>query len=161
VLERRSAAPADELFLRELYATTRPELGGWDDEASESFVGLQLRAQQRAWEERFPDSSHELILLDGRPVGRVWVAWSKLECRIVDLALLPEHRRSGIGARVVGEILGEADRRGVPTRVTVERTNGPSLAFCERFGFAAVTEDPVYLTLERPVSGGRRPRASG
>jgi GNAT superfamily N-acetyltransferase len=94
----------------------------------------------------------EIVLLDGRPVGRLWVAWTNGACVLVDMALLPEHRRTGIGTRVVCEVLAEADRRGVPVRVTVERTNGPSLAFCAKHGFAEVGADEIYLVLERPVS---------
>ena len=159
MLERRPAAAADEPFLRKLYGTARPELADWDDEARATFVEVQLRAQRLEWDARFPGSTDEVLLLDGNPVGRVWIAWSPKECRLLDLSLLPEHRRSGIGSEVVGEVLAEADRRGVPARLTVERTNGPSLAFCARLGFRAVTEDPVYVVLERPVS--RRREVSG
>ena len=76
------------------------------------------------------------------------------------MVLLPEHRRSGIGTKVVGEVLAEADRRGVPVRVTVERTNAPSLAFCAKHGFVEVGADEVFVELERPVSPPRRPGAS-
>jgi GNAT superfamily N-acetyltransferase len=161
MLERRAAAATDEEFLRELYATTRPDLAGWDDAARATFVDIQVRAQRQGWEARHPGSTDELILLDGRPVGRIWIAWTPEECRLVDMALLPELRRGGIGTEIVGEVLAEADRRGVPARLTVERTNGPSLAFCARLGFVAVAEDPVYVQLERPVSADRRQPASG
>jgi GNAT superfamily N-acetyltransferase len=127
----------------------------------EAFLDLQFRAQRLDWEASFPGAAHELILLDGTPVGRVWVAWSTEECRVVDLALLPEHRRRGMGTHVFREILTEADRRGVPVRTTVARTNGPSLALHAQLGFVAVAEDDVYVAMERPVSSARPPRASG
>jgi GNAT superfamily N-acetyltransferase len=150
-LERRPAVADDEAFLRALYATTRSDLADWDDEAREGFVDLQLRAQRREWEATYPGSTEEVLLLDGRPVGRLWVAWLPGACVLVDMILRPEHRRSGLGTRVVGEVLAEADRRGVPACVTVERTNAPSLAFCSRLGFAETGGDEVYVTLERPV----------
>ena len=77
---------------------------------------------------------------------------------MVDVALLPEHRRRGIGRHVYAEILAEADRRGVPVRTTVDRTNGPSLAFHARLGFEAIAEDAVRVSFERPVSAARRPK---
>jgi L-amino acid N-acyltransferase YncA len=79
---------------------------------------------------------------------------------LVDLILLPEHRHAGLGTRVVADAMAEADRRGVPVRVTVERTNAASLAFCARLGFLETGGDEVYITLERPVSTPRPPRAS-
>lgn len=160
MVERRPVGPGDAAFLRELYATTRPEVDGWDKAERNVFLEFQLQAQERGWAARFPDSRHELILLDGRPVGRLWVAWSAEECRLVDIALLPADRRSGIGTRVVGEVLAEAERAGVPARLTVERTNAVSLTFCERLGFRVFAEDSVFVMLERPVSPASPPRAS-
>ena len=60
----------------------------------------------------------------------------------------------------MGSVLAEADRRGVPVRLTIERTNTPSLAFVRNFGFEVVAEDAVYVVLERPVSKDRRLQGS-
>jgi GNAT superfamily N-acetyltransferase len=157
MLERRAAAAADEAFLRDLFASAHPELAVLGD----AIVELQVRAQRREWEDAYPDSADEVILLDGRPVGRLWVAWTDDACVLVDMALLPEHRRSGVGTQIVGEVLDEADGRGVPARLTVERGNGPSLAFCAKHGFAEVGGDEIYVRLERPVTPAGPPRASG
>lgn len=159
-LERRPAVAADESFLRELYETTRPDLAGWDETEREGFVALQLRAQRREWSAAFPGSTDEVLLLDGRPAGRLWVAWLPDACVLVDMILRPEHRRAGLGTRVVADILAEADRKGVPARLTVERTNAPSLAFCARLGFVENGGDEVHIDLERPVSPARPRRAS-
>jgi GNAT superfamily N-acetyltransferase len=161
VLERRPAVAGDEPFLRELYETTRPDLAGWEPAARAAFVDLQLQAQRREWKARYPGSTDELILSDGRPVGRIWVAWQAEACVLVDMILLPELRRSGIGTAIVREILAGAELRGLCVRVTVERTNAPSLSFCEKLGFELRSGDEVYVTLERPVSEARPPRASG
>jgi ribosomal protein S18 acetylase RimI-like enzyme len=142
--------------LRELYATTRS-----DAAALAELLELQFQAQRRDRETRFPGSAHELILLDGRPIGRLWVAWLPDECRLVDLAILPAHRGRGIGTRIAGEILAEADRKEVPVRLSADRGNGPALAFWARLGFAQVGGDAVYLAFERPVSRAPRPQASG
>jgi len=160
VLERRPIVADDEPFLRELYGTTRPDLAAWEPAAREALVDMQLRAQRRAWETRFPGSTDELLLRDGRPVGRIWVAWQPDACVLVDMILLPELRRSGIGTSIVGGIIAEAEQRELPVRVTVERTNTASLAFCEQLGFEQRGADDVYVVLERPVSRARPPRAS-
>jgi GNAT superfamily N-acetyltransferase len=154
MLERRPAAADDDPFLLELLATVRPGL-------PIALLDVQLRAQRREWEGRFPGSQDEIVLLDGRPVGRLWVAWAEDACVLVDMVLLPDERRTGIGTEVVGEVLAEADRRGVPVRVTVERTNAPSLAFCAKQGFVEVGAGDVFVALERRVSRMRPPRASG
>jgi ribosomal protein S18 acetylase RimI-like enzyme len=151
VLERRSIADSDELFLRELYASTRPEIADWPPEQREPFLDLQFRAQRQDWGMRFPDSEHEAILLDGEPVGRLWVAWSPGECRIVDLTLLPARRRAGIGTAVAEEVLARADAAAVPVTLSVLRDNSAGLAFWERLGFSVVAADEMYAELERPL----------
>jgi L-amino acid N-acyltransferase YncA len=80
---------------------------------------------------------------------------------MVDLTLVPGERRTGIGTQLLGEVFAEADRRGVPVRATVERTNAPSRAFSARLGFVVVAEDAVLVSIERPVNGDRPPPASG
>ena len=160
MLRRRPAVAADEAFLRELYATTRPDLAGWDDAPRAELVDLQLRAQHRAWEAAYPGSTDEVLLLDDCPVGRLWVAWLPDACVLVDIILRPEHRRTGLGTRVLAEVLAEADHRGVPVRLSAQRANAPALAFYARLGFAETGGDEVYAALERPVSPARPPQAS-
>jgi ribosomal protein S18 acetylase RimI-like enzyme len=153
-VERRPAAEADEPFLRALYASTRPEVAAWPAEPREAFLAQQFEAQRTGWGVMFPGSRHDVIVLAERPIGRVWVHWSGAECLIVDLALLPDHRRQGIGTQVVEEILVDADRAGVPTRAHVERTNTPSLAFWTRLGFGEVAADALFIEIERPPGAG-------
>jgi ribosomal protein S18 acetylase RimI-like enzyme len=151
MLGRRPAVADDEPFLRELYLTTRSDLAGWDDAARDAFVDVQLGAQRREWEAAYPGSSDEVLLLDERPVGRLWVAWLPDACVLVDIILRPEHRRAGLGTRILADVLAEADRRAVPTRLTARRTNAAALAFYARFGFTATGGDEVHVTLERPA----------
>jgi GNAT superfamily N-acetyltransferase len=148
-VRRRSAVAADEPFLRELYASTRPEVADWPDEPREAFLAHQFEAQRTGWSEMFPGSVHDVIELDGRSVGRVWVYLTEAECLVVDLALLPEHRRRGIGTQVVEAILADADRAGVPTRAHVERMNMASLAFWTRLGFRVTGGDALFYEIER------------
>jgi ribosomal protein S18 acetylase RimI-like enzyme len=161
MLERRAAAGTDAEFLRALYVSTRPDLAAWDDQARETFVEVQLRAREQGWGAVFPSSTDELILRDGEAVGRIRVAWLPDECRVVDIALLPEHRRAGIGTSVVAELIAEADRRDVPVRLTVERLNSAARAFWSGLGFLPVAEDAIFLELERPVSPAHQQQADG
>ncbi len=150
MVETRPVGASDEGFLLELYASTRDDLAGWPDPERETLIELQLRAQQRDWEARFPASRHELILVDGEAAGRLWVASPQDEWRIVDLTLLPEHRSCGLGTRLVTRMLERADLAGLPVRISVLRSNTRAFAFWERLGFALVGEDEIYLALERP-----------
>ena len=151
-VERRTAAETDEPFLRDLYASTRPEVADWPDELRAAFLAQQFEAQRTGWGATFPASRHELLLLDGRPIGRVWVDWSATDCLIVDLALLPEYRRQGIGTQVVEELLAQTDRAGVPARAHVERMNTPSFAFWTRLGFQEIGGDALFVEIQRAAA---------
>ena len=160
MLERRPVAEDDAPFLRELYASTRPDLALLPTEARDVILPLQLRAQRQDWTARFPGSEHDLIVLDGLPVGRTWVAWLEDECRIVDLSLLPAWRGRHVGSEVAEKVLGRADRDGLPVRLSVAGDNVRGVSFWERLGFAQAGGDGVYLAFERPLRTARPARVS-
>jgi GNAT superfamily N-acetyltransferase len=135
-----------------VYASTRPDVAAWPEPFREAFLAQQFDAQRTGWTGAFPGARHDLVLLGGVPIGRVWEYWPGDECLIVDLALLPEHRRQGIGTQIVEEILSEADRAGVPVRAHVERMNTPSLAFWTRLGFTETGGDELFAEIGRPAA---------
>lgn len=57
---------------------------------------------------RFPKSDRQIVLLDGNPVGSVWLARTPDEIRIIDLAVLSDYRNQGIGTWVLQRLMAEA-----------------------------------------------------
>jgi ribosomal protein S18 acetylase RimI-like enzyme len=148
----RPITDADMGFLLALYATTRAdELArvNWTDEQKAVFVRHQFQAQHEHWQTHYTDTSWDLILRDGVPIGRLYVARWPQEIRIVDIALVPAQRGSGIGAQLINELFDEADRAGKKVSVHVEIYN-PAQRLYERLGFVPTTEVGVYRLLERP-----------
>jgi ribosomal protein S18 acetylase RimI-like enzyme len=132
-----------------VYASTRAdELAAvpWDDEAKEAFLRAQFGAQDRWWREHYADASFDVVLVDGRPAGRLYVHRGAEEIRIVDVALLPAYRGRGIGSALLREVLADGRR----VTIHVERMN-PALRLYERLGFTLAEDKGVYLFLERPV----------
>lgn len=142
-------------FLLRLYATTRlDELAqvDWTDEQKAAFVLHQFSAQHEHWQENYTDTSWDVILLDGEPIGRLYVARWPEEIRIVDIALMPGHRNAGIGTRFFRELFEEGDRTGRKVSIHVEAYN-PAKRLYERLGFVQAGDRGVYLLMERPVHG--------
>jgi ribosomal protein S18 acetylase RimI-like enzyme len=110
---------------------------------------MQFDAQDAWWRENYGDASFDVICVDGEPAGRLYVHRGPREIRIVDIALLPEHRGGGIGTRLLSELAAEADASGKSLTIHVERMN-PALRLYERLGFALAEDKGVYLFLERP-----------
>ncbi len=158
--ERPAGAPAaitlsparaeDEEFLRAVYASTRAaELAvvPWTETQRAAFINMQYDAQQHDYRGRFPDAAHNVVLLAGRPVGRLLVARTAEEIRILDLTILPEHRNAGIGTTLLHDLQTEAQAARKPARIYVESFN-PSLGLFERLGFAKVAERGAHYLLE-------------
>lgn len=153
VIELLPAEPGDEEFLYRVYASTRGEelaVVPWDETQKDAFLRAQFGAQDRWYREHYPRASFELVVVDGEPAGRLYLHRGESEIRIVDIALLPEHRRKGVGSSLLGELLAEADTAGKRVTIHVERMN-PALGLYERLGFTVAEDKGVYLFLERQV----------
>jgi ribosomal protein S18 acetylase RimI-like enzyme len=146
----RPVCPDDEAFLQEVYAGTRLDelaITPWDESQRRAFLRLQFAAQQQHYQSHFPEADHQLILVGERPIGRIYVARRPDEVRILDIALLPEERNSGIGSSLIKEIMAEASKAGKPVRIYVESFN-PSLRLFERLGFARVQDIGTHNLME-------------
>lgn len=163
-LTLRPIEPGDQPFLLALYASTREqELAPvpFTPEQKAAFLQQQFAAQSRHYAQ-YHDTSFDLVLLGGEPAGRLLVARWAAELRIVDVALLPAFRGRGIGSRLLAPLLAEADARGVPLTIHVERDN-PAQRLYRRLGFAPVADEGVYQRWERPPGAGAHggPGATG
>lgn len=149
----RPVVSDDEPFLLDVYGSTRLEelaLTNWDQVQRDAFVQMQFTAQQAHYLQTYPNAEHLIILLDGEPVGRLYVAEIEAEIRIVDLTILPEHRNTGIGTPIIRQLMEEAAAIRKPLRIYVESFNRSLLLF-ERLGFIKVDESGYsYLLAWRP-----------
>jgi ribosomal protein S18 acetylase RimI-like enzyme len=150
-IELRLAGPQDAELLFRVYAGTRAEelaVVPWDEAQKEAFVRAQFEAQDRWYREHYDQTSFYVVLVRGEPAGRLYVHRGESEIRIVDIALLPEHRGGGVGTALVRDLLDEADAAGKRVTIHVERFN-PALRLYERLGFTVAEDKGVYLLLER------------
>jgi GNAT superfamily N-acetyltransferase len=146
----RPIGPGDEAFLSAVYASTRePELAAvaWDAAQKAAFLQMQFAAQHAYYQEHYQDAAFDVILVEGRPAGRLYVNRAADEIRIVDIALLPDWCNRGIGSALVGALQAEAAASGKPLRIHVERFN-PALRLYERLGFRQIEDRGVYLFME-------------
>jgi microcystin-dependent protein len=63
------------------------------------------------------------------------------------IALLPEHRRAGIGTKLLRTLQNEARTAGKTLTIHVEKFN-PALRLYQRLGFRQIEDKGVYLFLE-------------
>lgn len=147
----RPAGPDDYDFLVEVYGSTRADelaLVPWTEEQRVAFIKYQLNAQQDHYLKTYPSASHDIILFDGRRVGRLYVARLDHEIRIIDITLLPAERNAGIGSYLIKQLLDEANRTAKLTRIYVEDFN-PSLRMFERFGFSRGEQQGIHILMQK------------
>jgi GNAT superfamily N-acetyltransferase len=162
VSARPERLPDDGDFLLSLYGSTRrPELTGlgWPETEVDAFVRMQFGAQARHYRESFPDAAYSVICVDGEPVGRLIINRADDEIVIVDITLVPEFRRIGVGGRLVRRLLDEADAARLRVRCHV-REDSDARRFWERAGFTEDGSDGVYVAMDRAPRPGRSDRRS-
>ena len=148
----RDATTEDESFLFRVYADSRREelaVVPWSDEQRHAFLASQFAAQYRYYHEHYDGATYHVVLADGQPVGRIFVARWPAEIRIMDIALLTERRGNGIGTRLLGALCDEADAIAVPLSIHVEKQNRAQGLY-RRLGFEEREDRGVYSFLVRP-----------
>jgi len=150
----------DDAFLFNVYAGTREHemaLTDWLPIQQTSFLKMQFELQKKHYESQFPDADHVIIMFEGNAVGRMMVDRTMdTEIHGVDIALLPECRRSGVGTYLIANLLEEAEAAGKPFRIQVERSNQQATKLYERLGFATVGESVTHVAMEWTPKRGKK-----
>jgi GNAT superfamily N-acetyltransferase len=146
----RPIRPEDRDLLCRIYGSTRTEELApvpWTEEQKNAFIRQQFDAQTAYWDEQYPEAERSIVEVDGAPAGRLYVQrWPK-EVRLVDIALLPDFRKRGVGTELIQRLFSEAARAGKPVTIHVEIFN-PARALYERLGFAPKGEQGMYVLME-------------
>lgn len=148
----RPIGEADRDHLLRVYAASRADEGrrlAWAPDVWRQFIVQQFDAQHAQYLRSYVSPSFDLVLLDALPVGRLYVDRQPHEIRLVDIALLPEFRRRGIGGALLRGLLAEAQASGRYLGLHVARDN-PILPYYRRLGLATAAERGVYLYLRSP-----------
>lgn len=139
----RRATEKDDAFLRRLHRLAMgPHVeavwGAWDDE------------DQAGHFAKAPLKQHDLVVLDGRPIGCLLVLDEADALVLSRIWLLPEHQNRGIGARLVTQLCEQAAREGLPVRLRVLKVN-PAHRLYRRLGFSVTHESETHYSMERAV----------
>lgn len=107
---------------------------------------LQFAAQFEHYRIHYPTCERNIIVRDGRPVGRLWIDEWRDQIRLVDIALVSECRRSGIGSMLLRPVMERGAAVGKPVTIHVEAFN-PALRLYRRLGFEQVDTNGVYFLM--------------
>jgi len=147
----RPQTQADDVFLFELYASTREEetaAFGFNAEQSRQFLRSQFELQTIHYRRHYEGASFDILEVNGQAAGKLYVHRGAREWRVMDIALLPQFRNRGAGTSLLRSLLEDADRTGVPVTIHVEEYNRARRLY-ERLGFQVKEQQGIYLLLER------------
>ena len=142
--------PDDDSFLYDLYGSTRREemaAWGWDAAQEQMFLKLQFTAQRRHHDIAFPGADHQIVLSDSLPIGEIVVFRMASEIRLVNIALLPEHRGYGIGASLIRGLVEEAKAQAKPVTLHVDKLNRAARLY-QRLGFSIIGDTGTDYKME-------------
>jgi ribosomal protein S18 acetylase RimI-like enzyme len=143
----RPILPGDLDFLRCVYASSREDemakATHWSNEQKAEFLNGQFELQHRHYVEHYPGASLNVITMDGRDVGRLYVDRWDEEIRLMEITLLPEFRVRGIGQGLIRGLLDEAKRTNKLLSCYVEESN-PAMRLYERLGFMEAGQHSFY-----------------
>ena len=119
---------------------------GWPEAAKGDFLGQQFTAQHTHYMRHYPGAEWLVVEHEAAAIGRLYfVHWTR-ECRIIDIAFMPQARNRGFGSAVLGDLIDQAEEKVIS--IHVERMN-PALSLYRRLGFETAEDKGVYLLLER------------
>jgi ribosomal protein S18 acetylase RimI-like enzyme len=154
ILSFRPVADGDLEFLYNLFASTRlSEMSatGWSDGQVEEFLRMQFRLQHTQYMQNYKGASFDIILVDSIPAGRLYVDRGEEGIRVIEISILPEFRRKGIGSSILRGLTEEADAIGQTISLHVEMNN-PILGFYKTLGFREKELRGIYFYMEREVN---------
>lgn len=103
-------------------------LRGWDDEA-----------EREDMRRHFQPGSDQIIILDGKDVGRLAVDYYPDRIELRHIEILPAYQGRGLGGAIIQDILEEARQVNLPVTLMVLKVN-PAKRLYERLGFRTVEE---------------------
>lgn len=133
----RPVAASDEHVLAQIFAESHCagfDLLGLEPTALAGLIRMQFQARQAQYRAQ-PGAAEFLICRNGAPVGSCWLSESAELLRVLDIAVLAEHRRQGIARSVLDELSARAAATGKPVRLSVWGQNAPARALYAELGF--------------------------
>ncbi len=145
-LSYRAALPEDYSFLFDLHKAAmqvyvEETFGPWDEDWQEKY-----------FRSRFDPMELQVIQVDDRDVGVLFIQERAEELYVANIEILPEYQRLGIGTAVIRDITNAAELWGKPVALQVLKTNIQARHLYQRLGFGITGENDTHYIMawEKP-----------
>lgn len=146
----RQIKNSDEEFLYQVFSNSlwdEMKQMGWTDEVKHMFARQQFQAQKKHFDTSYEGDDFLIILINENQAGRLYIGRWQREIRIIDIALLPEWRDQGIGAKLINSVKHEAYEAGKAVSIHV-KIHSQALRLYKRLGFKKIEKKDIYWLME-------------
>jgi len=143
-LRLRPATAADAGFA---YRVSRETMRG---HALATFGTWNQEEVRQRCSKNIADGFTRIIELDDVQIGIYVVERAPDHVQLLQIFILPEYQRRGIGSHLIERLLAEARATNLPLRLRVLRVN-PAFELYRRMGFKVVQETPERYFMEHPL----------
>lgn len=154
----RPATQQDEDFLYNLYKLSRVDefsMTGIGELQFEMLMRMQYAARKMTYENNYPVSGHNIVIVDGAEAGQIWVFSDATQYRLIDIAIAGAFQNQGVGSSLMKSLIAQTIQAEIPLRCSVATNNPGSLRFHQRLGFRIVSSNEAYYQMEYAPDGER------
>lgn len=130
-LTLRAEQPADQAFLKALFAASRAAsflAAGLPRAQIDMLIDVQHRGQSQTYRSQFPAARFWIVERDGQPIGRLVEDDEAAAIYVVDIAIAPSQQRRGTARALIADTQARAAAAGRGVRALVAVDNPASQA---------------------------------
>lgn len=109
---------------------------------------MQSTAQLAEYKTKFPGARFQIIVYNKKKAGRFYVWENETEIRLIDITLLPQFRRKGIGKNLFQQLIERSNKFQKKISLHADPSN-PVLKLYERLGFVHIKNNGRHFYMER------------
>jgi ribosomal protein S18 acetylase RimI-like enzyme len=141
-IDFRAALAEDFEFLFRLHKEVMREYvedtwGAWDDDW-----------QRDDYRKQFLPGNLQIIQVQGRDIGALFIQERAEEIFIASLEILPEYQRQGIGSAVMQGLVEAAAKQDKPVALQVLKVNRGARSLYQRLGFGVTGENDTHYIMD-------------
>ena len=139
----RPATPEDAPFQLTLFCAHNGDmlrLGGLPEAMIENLLAMQYRSRANSYRNQFPQARWSIVEAADGPIGELIEHDEADAIYVVDIALLPDQQRRGIGSALMRALMATGAARG-GVRALVLISNQASRRMFRGLGFAETCDD--------------------
>ncbi|MDX3775431.1 GNAT family protein [Chromatiaceae bacterium AAb-1] len=145
----RPATPADQVFLLQLFTSSRQRFSqmGLPATVVTHLMEQQFRFQQASYQQQAPDARTCIVMLDNIAAGKLTMDIGQYHIRLMDLILLPQWQGKGYGTTLLRALQQLAAKQQKTLMLSVDRENTRAQALYLKQGFTVDSGNDFHFNL--------------